>query len=182
MFFVVLVVQWVLLFCIKRKFCPGFIKRKPTLAGQVLHICNCIVFPDISGDWDEAYKVNAKNGDDLEEDYRKAYQECWRKEVFPEIKLMLVWHVVWNVLHLIPFLAFVGPAIIQYHHSQLPEILSDETYAYNVIVGLMIALPLGIVVLLPALQILSLYLYYNFGHPWCRLSKLIFAKDGVISN
>ena len=86
---------------------------------------------------------------------------------------MLIWHVVWNVLHIVPFLAFVGPTIIQYHQAQRNLVLENETYAYNVIIGLMIALPLGVVVLLPALQVLSLYLYYNFGHPWCRLFKEI---------
>ena len=174
MYFLILIFgQWVLLFSIKRKFCPGFVKRKPTLAGRVLHICNCIVFPDISGDWDEAYNPDAKDDDLNEEDYRKVYQECWRNEVFPEIKLMLIWHVVWNSLHLVAFVAFVGPTIIQYHQAQRNLVLEDETYAYNVIIGLMIALPLGVVVLLPALQVLSLYLYYNFGHPWCRLFKEI---------
>jgi hypothetical protein len=165
--FALVPVQVMALWLIKKWRCPAFAQTRKSVAGQFLHICNCIVFPDTLSDWDSLV-------DGAEADL-DAYTARWRNEIMPELRLMLIWHTCLNLLHCLPLFAGVGPAVLQ-RARLLDELaavhpLPEETLARSTVLALMVGAPLVLGLVIPSLQVLSLFLYYRFGHPWSRLFK-----------
>ena len=153
------------------------------ISRKMLHVANCIVFPDCFYDWDTGDNLIQDDNDDEAGKKNKAeqvreqlesYAKRWNDEVKWELGFMLVWHAVINFLHCLPLLFGAGPLIIRLHREQLDkgqDLTQDEMDALASLTSLMVAAPLMLLVVIPLLQWGSLFLYYNYGHPWARLFR-----------
>ena len=107
------------------------------------------------------------------EDRYDTYQRRWFVQTRFEHTFMIVLHAVINFLHCLP-LWIVGSQI-EAHSKNLQEkgflpTKSEEEALVNVFI-LMAVSPIVVVVVVPLIQLGTLFLYYHYGHPWCRLFK-----------
>ena len=108
----------------------------------------------------------------LEENY-DAYQRRWFLQTRFEHTFMIVLHAVINFLHCLPL--WIEGSKIEAHSKRLeangfPATKSEAEALANVFI-LMAISPIMVVVVVPLIQWGTLFLYYNYGHPWCRLFK-----------
>ena len=93
---------------------------------------------------------------------------------------MVVWHAFVNFFHCLP-LWIVGSKILSYavtlEESGFHQTKSEEE-SLGDIKALMIVSPIIVALVVPLIQFGTLYLYYNYGHPWCRLF-VKFKKPGT---
>lgn len=159
------------LYIIKIWLCPSFTSRKLKKAGQLLHIAGCLIFPNLVSDWD--IPVCSDIG---------KHRKKWCSEVVPELWLMHIWHTFWNFIHILPLIAVAGPSVLQ-RHEALTEahgigIMAEERMSHDIVLAAVAGTPAVVLVALPLLQLVSLFIYYKFGHPWSRLSKEFNEKGG----
>ena len=93
---------------------------------------------------------------------------------------MVIWHAFVNFFHCIP-LWIVGNKIVSYsvrlEENGFQQTKSEVESLVNV-KTLMFVSPIIVGFVVPLMQFATLYLYYNYGHPWCGLFKK-FKKTGL---
>ena len=105
------------------------------------------------------------------DEYFGSYQARWFLQTRFEHKLMISWHAIINLLHCLP-VWIEGSKIIS-HSKRLEDKgfvpTKFEEESLNDVTTLMIVSPFVVVLFVPLIQWGTLYLYYNYGHPWSRI-------------
>ena len=105
----------------------------------------------------------------------KEYFDCYQRRWFFQTRLELIfvvtWHAFINFCHCLP-LWIVGSKILSHsltmeENEFLPT--QSELDSLSNVKILMIISPIIVVFVVPLIQFGCLYLYYHYGHPWCRM-------------
>ena len=106
-------------------------------------------------------------------EYLANYQFRWFFQTRFEHAFMIIWHAIVNLFHCLP-LWIEGAKIVAHsqrlHENEFKLTKSEEDSLTNVLT-LMIVSPILVVLVVPLIQFGTLFLYYNYGHPWSRIFK-----------
>ena len=104
-------------------------------------------------------------------EYFDCYQRRWFFQTKMELIFVIAWHAFVNFCHCLP-LWVVGSEILSHsvrmEENGFPQTKS-ELDSLSTVKILMIISPIIVVFVVPLIQFGCLYLYYMYGHPWCRM-------------
>ncbi len=149
-----------------------WITRRNLSLKVILHAVSDFLCPMPFRDWDEQKQM------DMEQQH-KAFQA-----LRIEMRFKVVLFAIVNSLMCIPLgflyngLSFRDEFLARIHFYPLEEELAATRKALTLLIGA----PAVFLTWIPILQGVALYLFYQFGHPWAKLGKLLNKKKATDNN
>ena len=106
-------------------------------------------------------------------EYMDRYENRWYLQTRYEHAFMVVWNAIINLIYCVPMwieggnmITFTGKLV----ENGFPlNNFEEDSLAH--VRSLMIVSPILVAIIVPGIQLGTLFLYYRYGHPWSRIFK-----------